>query len=76
MPNRDTRGHSPRRIGVGLRRSASRRGSATAARDLILGEEHRRAKEFFLRWTVGRVALRFVPVRVASWDHRKLGGVH
>jgi hypothetical protein len=23
-----------------------------------------------------RVALRFVPVRVASWDHRKLGDVH
>jgi general stress protein 26 len=23
-----------------------------------------------------RVALQFVPVRVASWDHRKLGGVY
>jgi hypothetical protein len=23
-----------------------------------------------------RVALQFVPVRVASWDHRKLGGLY
>jgi PPOX class probable F420-dependent enzyme len=38
-----------------------------------LGEQ---AREQVLRQAPKRVGLRFTPTRVASWDHRKLGGVY
>ena len=34
------------------------------------------AKEAFRRQAPKRVGLRFVPTRVVSWDHRKLGGAY
>jgi pyridoxamine 5'-phosphate oxidase-like protein len=34
------------------------------------------AREVFERQAAKRVALQFVPQSIASWDHRKLGGVY
>ena len=34
------------------------------------------AREVFERQAAKRVALHFVPESIASWDHRKLGGVY
>jgi hypothetical protein len=36
-----------------------------------LGEE---SMDLFRAQAAKRVALEFLPVRIASWDHRKLGG--
>ena len=33
-------------------------------------------KEFFRQQAPKRVGLRFKPTRIASWDHRKLGGTY
>jgi hypothetical protein len=34
------------------------------------------AREVFERQAAKRVALHFVPESIATWDHRKLGGVY
>jgi hypothetical protein len=41
--------------------------------DAAVGPE---AREVFERQAAKRVALHFVPESIASWDHRKLGGVY
>jgi PPOX class probable F420-dependent enzyme len=40
------------------------------------GEPGEQAREQVRRQAAKRVGLRFTPTRVASWDHRKLGGVY
>jgi PPOX class probable F420-dependent enzyme len=44
----------------------------TAGVDSVQGD----AAAALLKQAAKRVAIRFVPVRVASWDHRKLGGTY
>jgi hypothetical protein len=62
---------------VGLERDAGRvEGYGLRLFERYAGEPTAEIREMVANQARKRVGLRFVPSRVVSWDHRKLGGVY
>jgi hypothetical protein len=62
---------------VGLERDAGRvEGYGLRLFERYAGELSPEIREMVAKQAPKRVGLRFVPSRVVSWDHRKLGGAY